>query len=174
MKAGKRPVPVMEDYKSPPRKHQVSAANKQRYLGIYQDYVENSLTFKEVAERHDISVDNVSKIIKWSTFYLGKTFDSSAYRQVIHDRAMLRNQKLEGILPTAKGAYDKVVVLKEMRANDRLVAQAHNALGSSGSEGKGPTTINVQVNSGLNRGAGVETVRVDGGRADGQNNDKDD
>lgn len=125
-----------------------------RWLEVYYDYATGSLTEKECAQKYGLTIQWVSKIIKWAVYHLDIDADNTIYKQILLDRFRKRTQYLDNALKRAekKGIKEEMSVIRELRLQDKLIAQMQSVLAKE-SEGKGDVQVNVQINQ-LNRRKG--------------------
>ena len=108
-------------------------ATKQKWLKIYTDYAQGAFTERQLAEKYNLEPTYVSRVIKWCVFYLNKKTDPKTYRQILLDRLRVRNQTLEKYLKgderiKPSEIRDITLLMKELRLNDKLIAQVQGIL----------------------------------------------
>jgi len=150
---------TVEGYKTPVELDPRTPATRQKYMNMYQEYVEDALTLKQLSERHGHDLSHCGKIIKWAVHEIQKMVDPQAFKQIMQDRTKLRIQELREQLKTCKKTRDKATIYREIRLNDRMLAQVQGILNEK-KAGDGKVQVNVQINE-LKRGEGVsKTVEV--------------
>ena len=141
---------------------------KQRYLRIYEDFVFNTMTQRELAKKHKIPAQHVNRILKWAVSEYYNEIDPKIYREVFTNKLGKRSKQLEkmmkkgfklnnGEVISASNVYELMAIIRELRLNDRLMAQAQGVLSTALVDKSDKRTINVMVKD-LGRRGGVEST----------------
>jgi hypothetical protein len=96
-----------DKYKSDKILEPKSEADRQKYFMIYGEFVTKSFTQQQLAKKYNYSVTHISRIIKWSSFQIGK-LDNDANLQVMVDANKTRLQEIADVKKNLKTQLDSL------------------------------------------------------------------
>lgn len=116
-----------DSYNSPVVLNPKSKAVKKRYFNIYKDYITSHYTEMQLAEKYNLSLDHISRIIKWVVF-VTDSGDYDTYFKAMDDKITLKLAELERMKDRAEDDAARLHIMGEMRRTMKLQAQLRKIL----------------------------------------------
>ena len=100
---------------------------KEKYFEIYENYVVGGFTERQLSKMFNLSLDHVSRIIKWVVFETDKG-DLDVYLKTMIDRLSYQLQELSADIAQSQTIKEKTYVRGEYRRTLKLLAQIQRVL----------------------------------------------
>ncbi len=110
-------------YKSDALLEPKSEADRQKYFIIYTEYASQSLTQKQLAEKHGYSPTHMSRIIKWAAHQIGN-IDNDSELKIMVDFNKHRLQEIAGVKASINKQMKELDEQKDdLKDNDKSKAE---------------------------------------------------
>lgn len=127
--------------------------DKIKYFKIFEEYVVDYKSQKQLAEAWDLSYEHVSRIIKWCTQEIGE-IEPAEELNITLEQLKRRSQDILIEIKKTKELKLKVLCWQELRKIDMLKAKLNGTLSNALVDMSEKKVVNVNLNSGFDRRTG--------------------
>ena len=152
-----------EKYNSKAKLDPKTRHTKNKYFKVYEEYVTNCMTEKQLAEKFKTSIYHISRMIKWVTLEIGDP-DPDAQLRVTIDKLLIRQQEMNTVYKTANNVDEKAKIWKALLQVDRLLSQLQSLLNTAlidMSDKRNQVVVNMNENFQRRIGSGKKPEDVD-------------
>lgn len=130
----------VDNYSSEPALNPQNESTKLKYIKIYKDYSLGSLTYRQLAEKYNMTFQYINEIIKWVVFQMkDKAIGRDEKLQALVDDIRERKQTLKDLeemlrmkLKDGKiSSREYTDICREIRMSDKLEAQLEGLLSTA-------------------------------------------